>query len=405
MVTKQIFRTIRKRRIALHIGVVLSGLLLSAQAAAQAPIDGVVIDLRSSTLATRMPSQQAFRDALSQFEDELQLSLDQELESRLGRSPYSPATKRGHAALDSAALAFGALDCSSTRTRTASAILDLAAAMAAGVVTTAELRQAHLYRFLCADREGDFDAANLEAKRLRALRPGVAPVELSTATWGKYPELDAQSNLFLHPVEFTTSPSAQVWLDYKQVGTTPTTLFLSEGEHLIALGDKSGSISQQITVSGRGKVELKIPEAKTQWSSIPPRLAELRAADSDARQAEMRDLMAAVEVQVAFVMREPGRVAVWFMARGEPSPTLVGHAPSAAIAGQIALQHFEETQSQVGLDPSVALLREEPLERETELGRRWWIYGIVLGAATIGAGLIIAQDMAEDRQRIEVTLP
>ena len=70
------------------------------------------------------------------------------------------------------------------------------------------------------------------------------------------------------------------------------------------------------------------------------------------------------------------------------------------------VEGLEESRSAPGLDPSMPLLRETPnTTTRATATKRWWVYGIVLGAATLGAGFIIAQDLSEDRQRIEVTLP
>jgi hypothetical protein len=55
-------------------------------------------------------------------------------------------------------------------------------------------------------------------------------------------------------------------------------------------------------------------------------------------------------------------------------------------------------------------LREDPDARkhqddEADGNRRWWVYGIVLGAAAIAGGAIVVSGLSDDHQRIEVTLP
>ena len=116
--------------------------------------------------------------------------------------------------------------------------------------------------------------------------------------------------------------------------------------------------------------------------------------------------MAATLSEVAFVMREPGRVAVWILPVNRRSAELVGHAPNAAIAGRLAMQGLEDSNNGPGLDPNMPLLREDATTTTLSSSKkRWWVYGVVLGAVAAGAGFIIAQDLREDQQRIEVMLP
>lgn len=368
-------------------------------------IHALVVDLRPGEATLRAPSQDAFVDALSSH-GELLLTDDAELASLLGRRPYSAVLERGRARLSAAILAFGGLDCASASLRAQQAILDLAAASAGGANAKTELHQAYLYRFLCADRLGKVDQAMASATMLRALIDTDRPKEISVDTWDKYPLLDAQSNRRRVAVEIKSEPSgAAISIDYEKVGTTPSTHLLSEGQHIVALGYEDRGVSQEITVTGKGSMSLPLHKSQSKWKGISASITKIQEASSQDRPQAMGHLLAATLAEVAFVMREPGRVAVWILPSGRRGAELVGHAPNAQIAGELALQGLVESRTAPGLDPNRPLLLETTTTTRATKKNRWWIYGIVLGAAVVGAGFIITQDLSEDRQRIEVSLP
>lgn len=424
MVPQRVFQTIRRVRtlpIAL-IACAAVSILVSGSAAAQSdPVgqpatelfnttDAVILDLRPGDDSLRAPSREAFREALGEH-GELRLPGALELRRVLARSPHSAVFEQGKVALDSVALAYGALDCQQTFTRSEKAILDLAAASASGIDASTELRQAYLYRFLCAHRGGDVDKAMAAASMLRTLAVGVSadgrPKEISEATWQTYPAIDAQSNQVQVAVSFESEPpGAAIWIDFEERGTTPENVFLPTGEHIVALGSSQGAVSQRVTVASAGAIKLPLHASSSKWKEIADSVDSLRAAKPDARNIEMRNLMAALEAQVAFVMESPGRVSVWVLPLGKSAPHHIGHAPNASIAGSIALQALRDSAQAPGLDPTMPLLREyDDTKVRTSSSRRWWVYGVVLGAAAVGAGFIIAQDLSDDRQRIEVAFP
>lgn len=422
MVPQQTLRTVRglalsSRPLGLALRwLVLAAITLSFGTSAQAEdaaeqeeyrqLHALVVDLRPGDAEVRAPSRAAFVDALSTH-GELRLSDDKELTSLLGQQPYSAILERGRDTLNAAILAFGGLDCASTSLRAAQAILDLAAATASGANAQQELHQAYLYRFLCADRQGQVDEAMAASAMLRLFIESDRPKEISETTWDKYPLLDAQSNGRQVAVEIKSEPAgATIWLDHKEAGTTPATVLMSEGTHLVALGHEGKGVSQEINVSAKGSMSLPLTKPKSQWEGIETSLSTARKAASLKRPRAMGDIMAATLAEVAFVMREPGRVAVWILPENRRSAELVGHAPNADIAGHLALRGLEESRTAPGLDPNRPLLRETPsTTTRATATKRWWVYGIVLGAAALGAGFIVAQDLSEDRQRIEVTLP
>lgn len=382
-----------------------------SEASAFAVADTFVIDLRPGSDRVRAPSREAFIDALGEH-GELRLAGDLELRMTLARAPYSAILEQGKVSLASAAVAYGSLDCPGTRERTEGAILDLAAAQASGAAAEAELRQAYLYRFLCAHRASEHDEAMAAAHHLRTLgandeRPDGRPPEISELTWNAYPEVDAVSNESLVPVEIESEPrGVSLWLDFEERGTTPSKVFLPKGEHVVAMGSEDGAVSQRITVSGPGKVKLALHRSKRAWRGVSDSLLALQKARGRERQESMRDLMAAIEGRVAFVMREPGRISVWVLPPRRRMARHVGHAPNASIAGRLAIDALQQSSRAPGLDPTMPLLTEDSeTTSRARSNRGWWIAGVIAGAAAVGAGLIIAQDLQEDRQRIEVTLP
>jgi len=414
MVPQRIFQHLRVAqllRLNLFLLIGLGAAPLSAQDRAVYPqefttVDAVVVDLRSGEHSLRAPSQEAFADALAQH-GELRLTADPELRSRLANGPYSAILLQGQAALDSVALSFAARDCSTASLRAEKAILDLAAAAASGAEANQALHQAYLYRFLCADRADEFEQAMAAATMLRALDGDQRPNEISLSTWEKYPAADVQSNQRWVSVEFASTPiGADIWIDYRRVGRTPSMHLLAEGEHIVAMASASGSASQKIRVTGEGKVQLPLSKAESKWAAITKTMQELQEAHGRERSSAMGSLLAAIESEAAFVMREPGRIAVWILPINRRSAELVGHAPNATIAGRLAIEGLQDSLTMPGIDPNMPLLRESDMsETQASSDRRWWVYGIVLGAAVAGAGFVVLQDLSEDRQRIEVTLP
>jgi len=390
--------------------LILRAFLPSAWAEDNIGKRAVVLDLRSGNQNDRIEAHRALIENLGQH-GRLQLLGEPELVSILGRSLYSKTLEDGRRKLDAAAIAFGKLDCLATRKLTDDAILFLVAARAEGASTKSELHKAHLFQFLCADREGEIDQAMMAATSLRTLTQGERPKEISERTWRKYPELDALSNLRRVPVLLTSNiPGATIWVDHELVGKTPMTRFLREGMHFFAMGKDGISASSLESIPEQRKIELSLRKSPSQWRGLAQKVEDIRtSAEPDAktsRRAAMGELMAVVEVDIVFAMLEKGGISVWTQAASQRTPTDLGQAENAREAGRLALREIRE-RSRPALDLSMPLLRENdvPQSDSAKPRRRWWLYGLVLGAAAAGAGVILLQDLRDDRQRIEVTLP
>ncbi|MBL4637144.1 MAG: hypothetical protein JKY56_25040 [Kofleriaceae bacterium] len=387
--------------------------LLGANAHAQvsplAEHRAAVLDLRSGPDTGRLQEREALIEELGQH-GQLHLVIDAELANRLGRTVFSPAWGQGKAALELAAQHFGNLDCSQTFQYANDAILYLSAAKAAGVSPDNDTRKAYLFQFLCADRNGNVDQAMSTAAALRILTGGIRPSEISENTWRKYPEIDLLSNLRSASVSFESdSPGAELWIDHRVVGKTPMNVLLREGRHLVAMGlnTRSAAIYIDVPLRNNDPVSLRLSQVSSQWQQLGQSIDEIRAIDDDKRPTKMRELMSATEIDVFFVLEE-SKIAVWILASSGRTAKHLGNVDSAKEAGRTALHGLREQQRRPGLDLSMPLLRESDLPEtvaSAESPTRWWLYGLVIGAAAAGAGVILLQDLGQDQQRIEINLP
>lgn len=366
-----------------------------------------LLDFRPGDDQARVESRTTLASALGQH-GRIELLRDPEVTAILGHSHYSPERVLGQDKLALARTSFGKLDCEGTRKHTQDAILHFAAARASNVPILGELRKAYLFQFLCADREANLDFAMAAAKSLRALSEGKRPKEISERSWRKYPVIDILSNRRTVALTIESDvPGAEIWVDHKQFGVTPSTLFLAEGEHLIAIGKDTRSASTFTNLLSRSTLSLTLSKSTGQWQGLAESLDEIRNAKDEEITQSMRSLMSALEVDVVFVMEEDATISVWTLTPSRPKAKLAGSAPDAREAGRLALRSIRETNTRPGLDLRMPLLRESdvPESERAEEPRRWWLYGLVLGAVAAGAGVILLQDLGDDKQRIELMLP
>jgi hypothetical protein len=125
--------------------------------------------------------------------------------------------------------------------------------------------------------------------------------------------------------------------------------------------------------------------------------------------ASLGELMARAGLSTAVVRGPRGELAVWRRTPGRKAARFLGSAASAAeVAALVA-----GPRSGPGIDPTLPLLRESS-EREGAPGsgrggkrrwQEWWVYAAVIGAVAVGAGIVAAQGLGDDHQRIEITFP
>jgi hypothetical protein len=293
--------------------------------------------------------------------------------------------------------------------------------------------------------------------------PGVSP-EL----WRAYPAVDALGNNAIVELAITTEPAgAQVWLDHRQVGASPVTVHVGEGPHLVAAAGEGRAASQRVQVSqavlprvawGQSQVmvvHLPLVPRAWAWHAEAAAVARWRSTGTvDA--AALGALLARLDVRFALVLVDadarlvrsgaPSAQAaqIWMLERGsgaergsgsEPGdhqaqrvgtgqlarPDAIaarvaaraGDGPAGSTPGGMAGRASAGASGRASLDPGEPLLREGDVPRrfgsrpgERRVARKpWWAYATIIGAVAATSLLILAADLGDDRQRIELRWP
>lgn len=372
------------------------------------------------------------------------------------------------AALDRARSAYGDLDCEAARRQARVAVDELAALQAAGAAVTPALQRAHVYELLCAHDAGQVDAAMAAAFWLQRLDGTAAPPPgVSQDLWRSYLPLDATASA--HIVELvvdTEPPGAAVWLDHRQVGIAPVRVLAREGEHILAAATRdTAQVAQRIQVSAVGldrtmtrAVTLRVVARERPWAVQAARVAGWREQAGSMNGAGLGALMAELGVRIALVLPADkrrggpharagsgtdrgegagkGAVEIWALDPGQTVARRLGQGRTSAPADVVA-QVMDQVRrwdggasgvaglaglagssvpdgAQVSLQESRPLLREGDVAPRTGqrsargvgAGRKtWWVYATIIGAVVAGGLVIASQDLADDRQRIELRWP
>ncbi len=336
---------------------------------------------------------------------------DAGLRRALAGETADPQLGDGRRALARAQSAFGALDCKVARGEADRAVLGLAAAQAAGVNAADELRRAHAIRFVCADQGGDRSAAQGAAAALRRLKAGDPPAGVSDAVWSRYPAIDAATGVQNARLAITSKPAgATVWIDHAQAGKTPITVSLAEGEHMVAAGSRGGATARRVSVATSwvpASLALVIPAGGTvRWGQVEARVRSWRSRASRPEAGTIGDLLARAGLSYCVLIDARGKQQVWQRVAGRRAAR---HLGNAAGAGEV--DTLVASARGPGIDPDQPLLRETPEDRGAVRGeskskwKEWWVYAVVIGAAAVGAGIVVANDIGDDQQRIEITVP
>lgn len=370
-----------------------------------------VVDVGPGDRAAR----RARRDALEKGMLGVQgigLPADPALRAALAGERHAGQIEAGRRSLAAARTAFGKPDCPAAERESGAALIALAAAQAAGAEVTGELRQAYVFQLLCADQRADAASARAAATSLRALGGAEPPEGVGEPVWSRYPAVDVTAGVRHVQLDVTTQPQgAAVWIDHVPVGVAPLSLAVTEGDHLVAAAAPSGGA---VAVrAARGPLALTIPPERAPFRKLE---ARVRAWQSRAVKRDRRGLAALLSnarLSWAVVIDERGRFTVW-QRRGLEVRQL-GVAPDAlGIAALV--QGAERRSASAGIDPDRPLMRETSEEREAYLAERkgkskkankqeWWVYAALIGAVAIGAGVVLANDLADDHQGFEVTFP
>jgi hypothetical protein len=350
-------------------------------------------------------------------------------------------------------------DCQAALAEADAAIAALAAEQAAigaapeAAVVEHALAGAHGQVLACAHQRGEIDRALVAARRLRDLGGGELPPGASAVVtadlWRAYPPMDALGNAYILDLTVTTEPAgAQVWVDHRLVGTAPVTVAAVEGAHLVAAASGGRASSQQVEIDRKAlppapwgqtqvmNVHLSLSPRAWAWQAEADEVARWRSTQA-VDGAALGALLARLNARVALVLVDadarlvrsgaPGRQAVqiWAMAPGETEARRVGTGQLARpesvatrvvarVAGWDAMPaHASGQPSGASPEPGVPLLRESDVPRRygSRPGARrlahkpWWAYATIIGAVAATSLLILAADLGDDRQRIELRWP
>jgi len=333
------------------------------------------------------------------------------IEDALGGLSLDPDALQLAVAIGDAQRAFGALDCKATIAASRSAIGIAAARQAAGLAVP-ELVRGWTYLLLCADRDGDIDAAMAATARLRAL--GERPAEVPGDLWVKYPEVDTMIDRELVQVEITAEiAGAAIWLDCRRAGTSPLRLALPAGEHVIAAaaGTRRGWAAGT-AVRAQPAVAVPMPEQRGPNAALAARVASWNGKLPPP--TELGDVLLQIKTRVA-IIRIGGRIEAWGrVGRSEQPRPLGGEDGIGSLAEAARLVAVIADRARAwndrAPDPDRPLLLEDPKTRGARKERvdeptKWWVYAAILGAVGGGVTLMLLHDTATNTQRVELHYP
>ena len=307
--------------------------------------------------------------------------------------------------------AFGALDCKVASSASKTAVCIAAARQAAGIAVP-ELARGWTYLLLCADREGDVDAAMTATARLRAL--GARPPEVPSDVWAKYPEVDTMLDHDRFPVEIKAEiDGAAIWIDFVRAGTSPLKVSLPAGEHVIAAasGTRRGWAAGT-AVRTQATVTVPMPEQRGPHAQLAARIAGWGGKLPPP--AELGDVLAEVKARVAIV-RTGDRVEAWGRVGRSEAPYAIGGdngngtlTDASRLVTELA--NRVQTWNDRAPDPDRPLLVEDSKTRGKRKERvdeptQWWVYAAILGAIGGGVTLLMLHDTASNTQRVELHYP
>lgn len=320
------------------------------------------------------------------------------------------------AAMADAQSRYGSLACTDAITTAHSAIALAAARQAAGLPVP-ELARAWTYILTCAEHLGAPTTAHVAATHLRTL----GGPDVNANLLARHPEVDALSNREAIELEIKTEVAgADVWVDFRRVGTSPLKLVLSAGTHVIAAasGSRRGALTGTV-VRKQPVVTVPMPDQSGTWAPLAAKIASWGGKLPGPRDLEA--VMNEVGSRVALV-RYGDTVELWgHVGRGEPVRRLGDgddgvrrlqevDALAALAADRIA------TWNDRAPDPDQPLLVESPEERKqrgTGAGKKddeeeptkWWVYATIAGAVLAGGIVIYSQESASNTQRVELKYP
>jgi hypothetical protein len=333
------------------------------------------------------------------------------IEDALGGRSADPDELQLAVAIGEAQRAFGALDCKATTSASKTSIGIAAARQAAGLPVP-ELARGWTYLLLCADRDGDIDAAMTATARLRTL--GERPAEVPRDVWAKYPEIDTMLDRDMVPLKIQAEvDGAVIFIDFVRAGTSPLALTLPAGEHVIAAasGARRGWAAGT-AVRSQTAVAVPMPEQRGAHAALAARIAGWKGVMP--APAELGAVLLEVKARVA-IIRTGNKLEAWGrVGRSEPPHPLGGDDGIGTLGDAARLVAVISDRAagwnERAPDPDQPLLVEDPQTHGTRKERvdaptRWWVYAAIIGAVGGGVTLMLLHDTASNTQRVELHYP
>lgn len=134
-----------------------------------------------------------------------------------------------------------------------------------------------------------------------------------------------------------------------------------------------------------------------------------RAQNRVPKASDVGALLQKLGVRVALLIMPGNQVHIWALPKNTRFARRVSGAP-VSDPGYVAklVDEWAKAEQGTGPDPTIPLLRESATKsnkKKEKRGTRWWVYVGVGSAVTLASVLILADHFADDRQRIELTLP
>jgi hypothetical protein len=312
------------------------------------------------------------------------------------------------AAMQDAEHTFGRLDCKGA-VRAAKLAIGLAAQRQAAGLPVPELTHAWAYVLLCADKNGDTNAATLAATRLRTLG---GSTDIDATLMMRYPDVDALSNREVIDVDVTPEvPNATIYVDFQRASGTH--LVLTAGEHVIAAaaGSRRGYIAGP-AVPSQKQVAIPMPDQAGPNSVLAARVASWKGTLPAA--PELAAVLQQVHARVALIRHDDVVEAWGHAAPAEPVRRLGGDEGKRSIGEVDKLANLVADRvtawNEHAPDPDQPLLVEDVHLRaekkaKAEQGTQWWVYATIGAAVLTGAIVIYAHEHETDTQRVELHYP
>jgi hypothetical protein len=312
------------------------------------------------------------------------------------------------AAMQDAEHSFGRLKCSDA-VKSAKVAIGLAAQRQAAGLPVPELNHAWAYLLLCADKDGDINAATLAATRLRAIG---GSSDIDAVLLARYPDIDAVSDREV--VELDVAPevaAATIYVDFQPVSGTH--LVLPAGEHVIAAAAgraRRGYVAGAAIPSQRS-VAIPMPDQTGAYSALAARVAGWKGKLPP--DAELAAVVQQTHARVALI-HHGDVVEAW----GHSVPAVpmrrlgddgIRPLPDVDRLARLVADRVMSWNEHAP-EPDQPLLVESLDTRakhttQTEQPTKWWIYATIGGALLAGAIVIYAHDQASDTQRVELRYP